>query len=1644
MICTETREDLVGTRFTVGDVAYTVGDALDDGCWRAFHERSRLSLHVLRRLELADDDPAAWPPGRLAIASLPGFALEPSTGEPLEAPTSETRRWYKLARALVWVGDAFAASFCLGRVLALNPYHTEAIALRARLSAAQGDIDGACDLATQAIAIEPHWAQYRFTFIDHAARLGRLGAALSAFEEVQRIFPRDRFFHVAAAALYLEAGRPHRAKSVLQQIEGSFESRASLDDDVEQDLARHQCAGEKVAQARIILDVDPASALVALQEAHDCHPRHLPAAINLGLALVRAGRAGEALSILAEVMPLVPEPHEPQHLASLACAAIGAGQDDDALRALALLYHDVVSLPPFGGGFLERMSPPDLPNLASWWAEDGPVRGSAEELARLLRELLARVGEEPKQGLREAQRLAVLYEDAARLERRRQVPRQEGAAPGDWETVPTPEGWERGAEFIPGYEVASPPLDSEASMFVVWHRASGNFFHLQRVRTVESDERRGLWNQLRIWMDVPPHPNLVQCHFFRVRNDEVLLFFPPMGNETLQDAVESGSLYVDRAWERVALVANQLACALHALHARDVVHGNLFSEWVRIDGSGTARLAGFRKVRRPSEEARIQSWLAEIVGSHESPLLRGALEDVARRMLPTAGLSDDVESDAVRWDPVGGTSHPPAQADDMRLWGLLLLGMLAGRAHWESDAEVQAALSHEDGLRVREAGPLLEVARRCLAPDGHPIPSPAEAAWMLREAWRITRTSRCLIEPPETPAGDAPLAGDGDGDENPAWAHSAFLELGYQVAGMQPLADHLLMPSPGRTTSARVLADLSILELAARLIREQLPSQPDLALPLACLLRRTAFAMRGAGDAAEALRIHVEAEQLLAEWDTTGEFTARHFAGLLAERSRLLLGLGDLQGAVEHAERALSTVRRLSRGSQADQEQEAQALLVLAQVRAEADEDPTAALEAIEQAIPTLVALECLEGLPAARLMRARLLMRASLGEAALEEVDRITRLLDGARALSGEVPGDGPASLHERVLLARAYWLRHRLLQEKGEVHDAWQALMRAFALFQELVIALGSQALRPEFVEVLEAMATLQAHDPEEALPAYGGARALLEMELATSESPHVTRRLASVCVREGRACLELGQWARARTLAEEALALSLPFPGETDSPTGLVCKAEACLLLGTALVAQGSPFQGLRWHERAEDILAGLDEAGDSGEHTVLKAFARIESGTALRHLKQLGPARDAYRQALSLVRPLGDDAQAVNTSELALQHLVATLRDLGDFRGAANACLGCLGLLAKQNESGWKGDAFEARVLETRLTLGHCLMRLGEQEAGAGQVDRTLALLEERVLGRGRLDSAFTLYQGRLWMARHHEKGGDPARAAESLAGGLEVLRRLADGGHDTTAPAARLSAELERLESPQAGLDPEQVFQGAAQRLHLAIETIMDGHSSLAMLEEIEAIEVVLRGLCAPSGSRVAPASEPGNPAGPAPGDNAAPASEAGELAPSAPADGAEQAADRGGPAHPTCSDEAWEQALDMAIRLKAVLLLAMGQEVESIHAFLETMRRTRRHKEDPASAGATIAAACVLAAIPAFLADKHLDSLAGLDTVEARLQRQHGPLTPETFLPLEALRHCLRAEAGLLEPSPTPASAGASPGSGCPHSLERA
>lgn len=448
-------------------------------------------------------------------------------------------------------------------------------------------------------------------------------------------------------------------------------------------------------------------------------------------------------------------------------------------------------------------------------------------------------------------------------------------------------------------------------VYLLKSKTTGMQFAVKRAKGLGDADRRNFLAELQTWIDLPEHPNLVPCRFFRTVGDEVLIFAEFVEGGCLKDWIDSGKLYdggKEKALERILDTAIQFAWGLHCIHELGLVHQDVKPANVMMGNDAQVAVQGLKAMVSDFGLARARAATGE---RYEPELGRSIL--VSSGGYTPAYCSPEQVS--------GGKLD---RRTDVWSWGLSVLEMFQGGVTWQSGrvaAEaLDAYLEHNGEEENIPAMPveLAEVLKNCFHQDParryqklDVLVNWLPSLYLAKVGTEYLRTLDIIEKrtPPQVGAGER------RGRYGESWtAPQVWLERALTEEGRNPseaLERVALLASSRR---GQLVADIAAYD-EARQIYERIISggRSDLETDLVDLCSDAALVHRTAADLSGTLKLYDRAIEIL---DRLVNIEGRNalsnsLASLYLNKGNVVGELGDNRTAVVLFDNAIEIRERL-------------------------------------------------------------------------------------------------------------------------------------------------------------------------------------------------------------------------------------------------------------------------------------------------------------------------------------------------------------------------------------------------------------------------------------------------------------------------------------------------------------------------------------------------------------------------------------------------------------------------------------------------------------------------------------------------------------------------------------------------------------
>jgi tetratricopeptide (TPR) repeat protein len=447
-------------------------------------------------------------------------------------------------------------------------------------------------------------------------------------------------------------------------------------------------------------------------------------------------------------------------------------------------------------------------------------------------------------------------------------------------------------------------------VYLVHSRLTGQSFAMKRTKWRTSAGQQQFLTELQTWLDLPEHPNLAACRFFRTVGNEVVVFAEYVAGGSLQAWIRDGKL---RTVEQILDIAIQFAWGLAAAHACGLVHQDIKPANVLMTPDGRVKVTDFGLARGRAAEEETASGSATVLASWGG-------------MTPAYCSPEQAEIAHLRQAGVPPDQCPKlTRRSDVWSWAISVLEAFVGKAPCpqggQHAAEVfetflREANGRDNRPRMPEA--LADLLRKCFRRDqAERWGSLTEIAEALRQLWRQTCGYDYWRAVPEMAArdDDEAIAADRYLFSGHEWEDPRpFLVRVYRAIGADPAQIDALLPPRTGSRRAQALADIAAYDETCRLVEEAMRGgQPGLGSTLARSCFLNAMVHGHAGDLQGAIALYDRAivlyQQLLAA-DTRPEFISA-LAGAHINRAHALHSLRNFPAAITEYDRATALLEPL-------------------------------------------------------------------------------------------------------------------------------------------------------------------------------------------------------------------------------------------------------------------------------------------------------------------------------------------------------------------------------------------------------------------------------------------------------------------------------------------------------------------------------------------------------------------------------------------------------------------------------------------------------------------------------------------------------------------------------------------------------------
>lgn len=444
-------------------------------------------------------------------------------------------------------------------------------------------------------------------------------------------------------------------------------------------------------------------------------------------------------------------------------------------------------------------------------------------------------------------------------------------------------------------------------VWLVKSNSTGRQFAIKQTILKDDKSRKAFLAELQTWIDLPEHPNIVPCRFFRTVGDEIVIFTDYIDGGSLKDWIDQGKL---TTLEQILDVAIQFAWGLHAIHERGLVHQDVKPGNVLMTADGTPMVADFGLAR-----ARQIAPDGQFVSLDSLPGQQSVL-------VSSGGMTPAYAS------PEQKAGQPLSRKTDIWSWGVSVLDMFMGGVSCPHGGHIAAGVLESyiengwqaDGLPEMPEG-AADILRNCFAPDPAKRWVNLEAAIAAAKGLFQKAAGRTYpkhlqqgcVTPAKTVQHDRKGAQGGKWSNPHEWLRKAYVANGRDPAS----AESYRVPDAYSRKGAAVV-DLAIYEEAERQFKAALSVwNTNTADQYACLLSEKAEICGSQNDAEgyfAAVDLCIEIRRRLVEQGGgRREHAEEQLAGVLMNKAVTAEAYGDLACATDLYDQCIALLRRLTK-----------------------------------------------------------------------------------------------------------------------------------------------------------------------------------------------------------------------------------------------------------------------------------------------------------------------------------------------------------------------------------------------------------------------------------------------------------------------------------------------------------------------------------------------------------------------------------------------------------------------------------------------------------------------------------------------------------------------------------------------------------
>jgi serine/threonine protein kinase len=827
------------------------------------------------------------------------------------------------------------------------------------------------------------------------------------------------------------------------------------------------------------------------------------------------------------------------------------------------------------------------------------------------------------------------------------------------------QAWEPGQLLLGDFEVQQVlGKGGMGKVYLVRSQTTGMQFAVKRALIKDDNSRQNFLSELQTWIDLPEHPNIAACRFFRTIGDEIAIFAEYVGGGTLADWIWNRRL---TTLEQILDVAIQFAWGLHALHQHGLIHQDVKPGNVLMTKEGLAKATdfGLSRARLRGGDGHFHS---PAVGSNNESIL------VSFGGMTRAYCSPEQAQIHAMWKngtPLGALPKL-SRRTDIWSWGVSVLDMfygqpscLYGQTAGESLEQYFKGGDIDKGL-PRMPVEMTMLLGKCFQPKPeHRWENLSEAADALMVLYVKTSGRSYHRHTPSSPlkpsgavqSHDRRTSGGMRWDDPLEWLRKAFRAADYDPA----MAD-IRIPLRTGSRRAQAIADMGVYEEAYRIFeRLVMEGRGFLEDQLAALCCEKALIHENTGDLVGAAELFARAVAILERLvNQQGRLElASELAVAYTSIASVTYGLFDKNVAVTFYNRSIDIYERLVQQD---------GKLELLNSLAAAYMNKASAVSALGDKI-TAVALydHAIE-------IRERLVNRIGRSEVADDlataYMNKAVAVRDMGDTASAVALYDRAIEIWERLVnqekqrkpadnLAMAYVNKAMAVNAVGDSPAAVALYDRAIEIWEQLVNQEGQRELVNNLATTYMSKATAVSDlgDKPSAVALYDRAIQILQRLVNQEGQSELADDLAMAYVNKANAVSALGDKRSAVALYDRAIEIFERLVNQGEQRELGNYLAMAYMNKAVALSALGDKRGAVALYDRAIDIRERLVSQGERRELLGDLAWAK---GLRAEELISLGERSEGMAEAQEAIEILR--AEIARTGQADLQRVVTRLTNV----------------------------------------------------------------------------------------------------------------------------------------------------------------------------------------------------------------------------------------------------------------------------------------------------------------------------------------------------------------------------------------------